>query len=73
MTENEQRKVLREFQEKGYGYTDYTNNEGYGISIVKQERLNELAKSVGDWNQVMFLERGWDNHQDVYAFEKYVK
>jgi hypothetical protein len=65
-----QKKVISEYYSKGYGYTDYENEPGYGISAVKRERLNEMAKSVGDWNEVMFLEHGWDNHQDVYAFSK---
>jgi len=65
-----QKKVLSEYYAKGYGYTDYENEPGYGISAVTHERLNEMAKSVGDWNEIMHLEHGWDNHQDVYAFSR---
>ncbi|MCX6156903.1 MAG: class I SAM-dependent methyltransferase [Ignavibacteriae bacterium] len=65
-----QKKVLSEYYAKGYGYTDYVNEPGYGISAVTRQRLNEMAKSVGDWNEIVFLEHGWDNHQDVYAFSR---
>jgi len=27
-----------------------------------------LGQSVGKWNCKYYLERGWDDHQDVYGF-----
>ncbi len=68
LKENAQQEVIRGFQEQGYGYADYPNESGWGISTVSHQRIVELAKGVGSWYETLFLEHGWDNHQDVYAF-----
>jgi len=70
MTEEAQQKILRDFQTKGYGFANYRNSKGYGISLVNKIKIMELAHKVGNWNLVMFKERGWDTHQDVYVFKK---
>lgn len=64
-----QGKMLSEFDRRGYGYGDYSYSPGYGISVVTPERMLSIARSVGSWKDVSFLERGWDNHQDVYIGE----
>jgi len=68
LTEDAQQKVIREFQSKGYGYADYANQSGYGISAVSHQRILELARGVGRRDETLFLEHGWDHHQDVCAF-----
>jgi SAM-dependent methyltransferase len=68
LSEDAQQKVIREFQSKGYGYADYANQSGYGVSAVTHQRICELARGVRGWDETLFLEQGWDNHQDVYAF-----
>jgi len=68
LTEDAQQKVIRAFQSKGYGYADYPDKSSYGISTVSHQRMLELAAGVGRWNEIFFIEHGWDNHQDVYAF-----
>jgi hypothetical protein len=71
LSETAQAKVIHDFQSSGYGYADYPNQSGYGISAVGHQRMRELASHAGTWKEVMFMEQGWDNHQDVYAFEKH--
>ncbi len=71
LSETAQAKVIHDFQASGYGYADYPNQSGYGISVVEHQRMLDLASRAGKWKQVMFTEQGWDNHQDVYAFEKH--
>ncbi len=56
----------RDIAAGGYGYADYAG-PGYGISAITRERMSELAASAGGWKEVLFLERGWDQHHDVYA------
>jgi SAM-dependent methyltransferase len=68
LSEQGQEKVLTELQEKGYGYVDYINQSGYGVSVVCRSRVLELAKAVGAWEEVFYLEHGWHDLQDVYAF-----
>jgi SAM-dependent methyltransferase len=65
-----QRKVVEGFEETGYGYADYLKMQGYGISVASRERMLELAKAAGNWEETFFRECGWDNCQDVYAFAK---
>jgi len=65
-----QQKIVKEYFSNGYGYADYPNEPGYGISAVTHHRLTEIAKSIGNWNEILFCEHGWDNHQDVYGFSK---
>jgi SAM-dependent methyltransferase len=62
------RKLLSEFDERQYGYADYQSQDGYGTSMVSHDRMVELARSVGDWSESVYFERGWDKHQDVYGF-----
>lgn len=63
-----QREVVQGFEATGYGYADYLRMHGYGISVASRERMVELARVAGDWEETFFQECGWDNCQDVYAF-----
>jgi SAM-dependent methyltransferase len=63
-------KVLAEFAACGYGYADYDDQIDYGISVVSFDRMTKIASEIGDWSFVAFLERSWDDHQDVYGFYK---
>lgn len=60
--------ILDQLHQTGYGYADYAASPGYGISVARKERMQEMARSVGSWTEVCFLEHGWDSHQDVFAF-----
>jgi SAM-dependent methyltransferase len=70
LTASAQQEVLSQFHDKGYGYADYRNRQGYGISVVSHERMLAIARGVGQWTETSFLERGWDNHHDVFGFTK---
>jgi hypothetical protein len=63
-------KLLAEFAGCGYGYADYDGQIGYGISLVSFDRMTKIAFEVGDWSLAAFLQRGWDDHHDVYGFFK---
>jgi SAM-dependent methyltransferase len=55
----------------GFGYfNDDDLQSEYGTSVVERDRMVGLAERVGKWSLAAFLERGWDNHHDVYAFTK---
>ncbi len=68
LSEKGEQELLRDFQNKGYGYADYRHQRGYGISASSRARIIELAKGVGAWEEVFYLEHGWDNLQDVFGF-----
>lgn len=57
-----QEQLVREYQSLGYGYSDYATQSGYGISAVTPKYMGQLVRVLS------FTPRGWDNHQDVYAF-----
>ena len=65
-----QQTLLSQLADVGFGYVDYDGLIEYGISVVKRDRMVGLAERVGKWSLAAFLERGWDNHHDVYAFTK---
>ena len=65
-----EKSLLTQFGKNGFGYADYDQQDGYGVSIISHDQMTKLAKSVGDWKEVSFIEHGWDNHQDVYGFMK---
>jgi SAM-dependent methyltransferase len=68
LSEKNQQKLLRDFQEEGYGYADYSHRTGYGISVVSHSRMVELASGVGTWEEAFYLDHGWDGLQDVFGF-----
>jgi 2-polyprenyl-3-methyl-5-hydroxy-6-metoxy-1,4-benzoquinol methylase len=57
--------VVSGYRESGFGYSDYPNVTGYGISLVTPERVQFHVEKVGGLEYVYTAERGWDGHQDV--------
>lgn len=62
------RALLAQFRESGYGYVDYEGSRRYGVSLISQALTLEIAGGAGDWKSACYLEHGWLEHQDVYAF-----
>ena len=62
--------ITSEYQNAGYGYTDYPYMPDYGISLTSPEWIRARAIEVGKLSEVYFAKHGWDNHQDVYGFVK---
>lgn len=67
--ERARQELLSQFDATGYGYGDYAKSPGYGVSVATTERMLTIARSIGAWKDISFLERGWDDHQDVYIGE----
>lgn len=59
---------------EGVAYAPYyaQNDPSYGITIWRRDHLESVmsAKFKDVLSQVYFAERGWDKHQDVWAFQK---
>jgi SAM-dependent methyltransferase len=66
----DQRAVLQQYDEGRYAYADLDGQPGYGISVVTQQHMRQVVSESGPWREVLFLERAWDNHQDVYALAR---
>ena len=58
--------LLQKFHETGWGYVDYPDQEGYGISLASPEVAMKLLLDC-DMTPILFRAVGWDKHQDVYA------
>ncbi|HWN11075.1 MAG TPA: class I SAM-dependent methyltransferase [Pyrinomonadaceae bacterium] len=56
------------YPETGYGFEDYRGEKDYGVSLTSPEWIRERVGEVGGLGEVFFKERGWDDHQDVFAF-----
>ena len=68
LSEAGQRDLLKQFGDGGYGYANYLGLRNYGISVVSYSKMVSLAKTVGTWSEVIYLERGWHNSHDVFGF-----
>lgn len=55
-----------EYFATGYGYHDYPNQSGYGISICSDAWVRAAVDEAG-LQVVSFKSHAWDNHQDVYG------
>ena len=57
---------------KGFYYAPYYNSKEYGISISLAPYVTSLIESLfkGKAKVIFFNEKGWDDHQDVFAIQK---
>jgi hypothetical protein len=64
----EQQELLQQYEQSGYGYVDYSNVLGYGISIASPERMKTIICQLGKC--IFFQAAAWDHHHDVYGFQR---
>ena len=64
--------VIKSLRKFGYFFADYPYSKDYGISICLPEHvLSETNKISGNKLKLLtYKYKGWDNHQDVYAFQR---
>jgi len=58
--------IVADYRATSYGYAEYPTLPGYGISLSTTEKIQELSEG----KNVLFAERGWDDHQDVHAYQR---
>jgi SAM-dependent methyltransferase len=69
--------VLAAYRTEGFGYADYQGTSGtldgggYGTSLVAPQHFVERALAGRPWRLLGHAERAWDDHQDVFAFERF--
>lgn len=68
-------RMRAELDSPGMTYAAYfpQRDPGYGITLYRRDALEAaMQKKFGEGlREVRFAERGWDNHQDVYAYQKH--
>ena len=50
---------------RGFGYADYADTPGYGISVAQTGWIRELIAQETDLEVLAIHEAGWGQHQDV--------
>lgn len=58
--------VLLEHRHTNYGYRNYPESEHYGVTVIGR-RWFENAVAGSPLRLVSYVERGWDDHQDVLS------
>lgn len=62
-------KVLKDYREFEYGYADYPDMAGYGISLIQLYWWTKLTTSRPSVRLLSMTEQAWDGHQDVIAVQ----
>jgi SAM-dependent methyltransferase len=61
------RVVLDGFESTGFGYSDYSKQRDYGISLSAPSHVCDGLQKFDQLRLVLFREHGWNDHQDVVA------
>jgi SAM-dependent methyltransferase len=61
--------LLCEYDTLGYGYQDYPQQAGYGISIISRQWF-EVFFAGESYGIVAYLEHEWDGHHDILYIKK---
>ncbi len=59
--------ILRQYERTGFGYVDYPDQVGYGISLAEPHWVCRLVTSLRELRLASVGEKSWDHHQDVYG------
>jgi hypothetical protein len=62
--------VLAGYEREGFGYADYPQASGYGVSLCSPGWLLDNLGQQPDIRIVCFTERAWDEHQDVVVCQR---
>lgn len=60
--------LIKEYMTTGYGFVNYPRQNNYGVTIANPTWYSERACNSCEYLQILFQEKGFDNHQDVSAF-----
>lgn len=63
------RRVLEAYRATGYGYSDYPDSQGYGLSLISRPWI-EAALHASPLRLASYAERGWDDHQDIMVLRR---
>lgn len=61
--------IERDYRRLGYGYADYENQTGYGISVTSLDWIAKRVMEMSNARLVLLSERAWDDHHDVLALQ----
>jgi SAM-dependent methyltransferase len=64
------RQTIRDHDATGFGYADYPDTPGYGVSLTGLDWLQSLVARLPQYRWVDHQESGWANHQDVVILQR---
>jgi SAM-dependent methyltransferase len=59
--------LVEDYNERGFGYCDYPNQTGLGVSVSSPSWVLSFLEEYSDLQICSVIEMGWGAHQDVYA------
>ncbi|MFV0514049.1 MAG: class I SAM-dependent methyltransferase [Jhaorihella sp.] len=62
--------AVAEYKATGYGYCSYKNQTNYGLSIIRPAWFFDWASKDRSRRVVSYIEKGWNQHHDVFAVQK---
>jgi SAM-dependent methyltransferase len=62
-------KLMADLVSRGFGYADYPNQVGYGISMNTLAWASRLVEKIDGARLILLSERAWDGHHDVVALQ----
>lgn len=62
--------ILRQYEEREFGYENYPNSGEYGISVASPAFIRNLVAGYPDLRWISYAEHAWDNHHDVLGCQK---
>jgi SAM-dependent methyltransferase len=66
-------KAVEMYRDQGVVFMPYLGNTqaaDYGFSMTSSAWIRRQCGLIEGWKEVYFKPQGWDNHQDVYAYER---
>ena len=57
--------IVQGYEQDGFGYADYPQQQGYGISATSPEWIRQKVDEIDGLRCTAHLPRGWASHQDV--------
>ncbi len=62
--------IHAQYLQTGFGYADYPGRKGIGLSMCSPEWVVSELLRIEGIRIIGAFEHGWDNHQDVFMFQK---
>jgi hypothetical protein len=63
-------RLLKEYDATGFGFQEYADSAGYGVSLAAPSCVCNLVAQFSTLQIAHLHERGWAQHQDVFACVK---
>ena len=67
---NDEEALVDQYSASQFGYVNYYNSNDYGISVSSPANTLRVINEFISLKVISYIERAWDNHQDVCCCQK---